>query len=331
MQQQIKNKRPAEIVGELISREYARQLIDGFTKEYPNTPNKIFISCDLLNNAVKGLSNVSGIRFMYGMVSPNKPDTKIILLIPCNNTSGFNEIPNTIVQPQGYLNHRGELISLKQTWQFLYNHAVYTAAFQPELKFHKIVRGVFFGKESLGALLTEYTSAAAGIDFYFGYDETIAEVPQRHKPVLNPVHYDGKAYDVFMDVGHLCPPFCDCGWPGQPPCKEVCIVSNSIGQHSSKKEVQKDKEDIFRKFRDEYMLSDIESSPLVEMYYYVSPALVEAIQNTGTAKEIYISLYENEISKCNLLIADKKYNEAKELFEETMDKLMQQYLWADGS
>jgi hypothetical protein len=62
------------------------------------------------------------------------------------------------------------------------------------------------------------------------------------------------------------------------------------------------------------------------MYYYISPALKEAIQDTGRAKEIYSALYNNQVRQCNMLIEERKYEAAKILFEQTMAELIKTYL-----
>jgi hypothetical protein len=57
-----------------------------------------------------------------------------------------------------------------------------------------------------------------------------------------------------------------------------------------------------------------------------SPALKEAIQDTGRANEIYTTLYNNEVRQCNMLIEEGKYEAAKILFEQTMAQLIKTYL-----
>ena len=100
-------KKPAELTGEIIDNAYALQLINGFKEKYPEEVSTILIESSIILNAVKNLSNVSGIRFMYGMESVNDPASKVLLIMPCNATSTHQLIPNVIVQPNGYLNNRG--------------------------------------------------------------------------------------------------------------------------------------------------------------------------------------------------------------------------------
>jgi hypothetical protein len=64
------------------------------------------------------------------------------------------------------------------------------------------------------------------------------------------------------------------------------------------------------------------------MYYYISPALTEAIGNTGRAKEIYQDLNRHQVHQCNKLIENGEYEAAKLLFEQTMEYMIKEYLFS---
>jgi hypothetical protein len=317
-------KRPAELTGEVIDNDYALQLINGFKEKYLGEVSTLLIESITIFNAVKDLPNVSGIRFMYGMESANDPASKVLLLMPCNATSTHQLIPNVIVQPHGYLNNRDERVSLKSTWELLYNHAVHYAPLLPEVKFHKIVRGAFFGIDSLKALLKEYTNAPA-LHFHFGLDKTVADPALQHKAVLQPLYGNGTGYELYMDRGEMCPPPNICSdTPGIDT--DTCTVTAMVRTGNAQQTDQEQELDLYRKYRDNYLLENENNGPLAEMYYYISPALKEAIQDTGRAKEIYSALYTNEVRQCNMLIEEGKYEAAKILFEQTMAQLIKTYL-----
>jgi len=314
----VSAERPAELVGEIIDSHYALRLIQGFKEKFPGEVSMIPIGSKTIFDAVKGLSNVSGIRFMYGMTSADDPASKVVLLIPCNKTSVHRAIPNTIVQPEGYLDHTGERVGLKRVWELLYNHAVHYAHLQPEIKFRKIFRGTFFGIDSLTSLLTKDTEAHS-IDFYFGLDEDLTDPFIQHKVVMNPLHADKTRYDVYFDIGSPCPPDCGDG-------SDDCVVTNAVKGNAPASSMEQEL-NIYRGYRDDHFLAYPDNGPLVEMYYYISPALTEAIGNTGRAKEIYQELYHNQVFECNRMIEAGKYEEAKKIFEQTMEGLMKEYLW----
>ena len=314
-------KRSAELVGEIIDSNYAQQLIREFKKTYPGEVTVISIESKTIFNSVKDIPNVSGIRFMYGMGSVDDPTSKVILLIPCNNTSTHLPVPNTIVQPEGYLNNKGERVGLKRTWELLYNHAVHYAQLQPEMKFKQIFRGAFFGIDSLTSLLKSHTEAHS-VNYHFGFDGNITDPSLQHKAVLNPLHTDGTPYKVYFDVNSPCPPDC---YPDEPGDPGGCVVTDAVNGNAPVSENEKEL-NIFRGFRDDYFLKTPDNGPLVEMYYYISPALTEAITNTGRAKEIYQGLYHNQVRQCNELIEEGRYDAAKMLFEQTMEYLMKEYL-----
>lgn len=284
-------KKPAEFTGDIINNDYAHQLIWAFKEKFPEENSLISIETSTILDSVNGLANVSGIRFMYGMESVDDPMSKVILLIPCNATSTHLPIPNTIVQPHGYLNNRGERVGLKRTWELLYNHAIHFSRLLPELQFNKIARGAFFGIQSLKNLLQEYTNAHA-LHYHFGWDNAVPHAALQHKPVLQPLHTNGAGYEIYFDYGTVCPPVCSGeGW----------IVTDILKREGS--------------------------GPLVEMYYYVSPALKEAIYDTGRAEEIYSAFYHNEIRQFNMLIEEGKFETAKSVFEQAVENLVKTYLY----
>lgn len=292
----VSSRKPAELVGEIIDHAYAEELIQSFKETFPSATSTVFMEASTIWEAVSGLVNVSGIRFMYGMESADDPKSTVVLLIPCNATSTHLAIPNVIAQPNGYLNNRGERIGLKRTFELLYNHAVYYSRLLPEVPFKKIVRGAFFGIQTLRSLLQEYTNAPA-LQYHFGWDNTVAEAGLRHKPVLQPVHANGAGYEIYLDFGMPCPP--------------ACVEPGGDG--------------IIWPITD--LLKAGASGPLVEMYFYISPALKEAIYDTGNAREIYAALNQNEIRQCNLLIEESRFEAAKSLFEKVMENLMKTYLY----
>jgi hypothetical protein len=101
--------------------------------------------------------------------------------------------------------------------------------------------------------------------------------------VLNPVASDGKNFDVYFDLSALCPPQCG----DQDP---ICAITNMVTGNTTPR-MQEKGLNIYRIYRDNYFLKNADNGPLVEMYYYVSPALTEAIISTGRSKEIYSQLY----------------------------------------
>lgn len=308
----VNEPRLKQFVGELIEKEYAQELILKQREFFPSMISSFIIPVSILQMIREDSVNISGIRFMYAMEEAGNPKSAMLLLMPCNTTSMEKAIPNAIVQPLGYFNHKGERISLKKTWEYLYNHAVYMSQQQSSVPFRKIVRGAFLGIESLHSLMYEYSNSNSLL-YNFGYDSEAKEGINPHKPVLIPLDFNGNRYDIFMDNADLCPPN-NCDSP------DSCLATITA---------KTDHElNMYRTFRDDFFLSNIQNGPLVEMYYYISPALTEAIAATGRAEEIYHKLYQNEFVTCNRLLADGKYPEVKLLFEQTMHNLMQQYLWS---
>jgi hypothetical protein len=99
--QNVSATRPAESVGEIIDSRYALQLIRGFKEKFPGEIAEIQIETKFIFESMENLSNISGVRFMYGMETAGDPASKVILLIPCNNTRGEGSIPNSTYNRRG--------------------------------------------------------------------------------------------------------------------------------------------------------------------------------------------------------------------------------------
>jgi ribosome biogenesis GTPase A len=163
--------------------------------------------------------------------------------------------------------------------------------------------------------------------YHFGHDKSLNGLAQQHKAVLQPVNINGSKMEIYMDISKLCPPFCDCDKPGYPPCKtdDTCTLTDVVIRNAAKDEAEAEL-DVYRYLRDQFMIKK-GYGPLVEMYYYISPALIEAIENSGRKEQVYSQLYHNEIAEAYALINERKYQEAKELFEATMALLTKEFLF----
>jgi len=310
--QTISTKRAAQDVGQRISREFADYLTGGFKHKFPAEKPAVFIAKETIMRAFEHLDNVSGIRFMYGYESADDAGSRVLLLIPCNNTSTHLDIPNSIILPQGYMAHNGKRVSFEKTWQLLYNHTSRFSNYFPGLAYNKIMRGSFIGINSLVALLE--MEGCIGINFNFGYDDTIAEAPAKNKPVFEAVNHKGDVLDI-LDFTTPCPAYCD-----------IAVEYNSqvIGINTS--DIGKCLE-LNKHFRDEYLLKQESNGAFVEMYYYVKPSILEKIAAVKNAGKIYEDTYQPQIAAFNRLLESGNYEGAKTAFENTIKGMMETYLF----
>jgi len=312
--QTIITKRAVEDVGQQISRELANYLINGFKQKFPEEKPVVFIGRETIMKALENLDNVSGIRFMYGYGSANDAASRVLLLIPCNNTSTHLAIPNSIILPQGYMASTGNRVSFEKIWQLLYNHTARFSKYLPELAYNKIMRGTFMGINSLVTLLE--SADCAGINFNFGYDQTMTEAGAQNRPVFEAVNIEGFSFDPPWDFTQPCPTMCN-----------GTIMENIIEADIENHKNNFDVLSLGHNFRDEYLLKEEGNGPLVEMYYYVNPSINEkitAVKNTG---QTYENSYEPQIAAFNNLLAGGDFEEAGALFKSTINGMMDTYLF----
>jgi hypothetical protein len=147
--QTIATKRAAQDVGQRISGKLSDYLKNGFKQKFPCEKSVVFVSKETILKSFEHPDQISGIRFMYGFENGGDPESRVLLLMPCNITSTDLSIPNIIVKPHGYLNNKGNRVSLEKSWEILYNHALRFSVYYPGQNFNKIMRGSFIGIRSL--------------------------------------------------------------------------------------------------------------------------------------------------------------------------------------
>jgi len=312
--QTIVQKRAAEDVGQPISTELAAYLTNGFKQKFPDEKPVVFVAKETIMQAIEGLDNVSGIRFMYGYGSVNDAASRVLLLIPCNNTSTHLAIPNSIILPQGYMANTGKRVSFEKTWQLLYNHTARFTQYFPELAYHEIMRGTFMGINSLLTLLEN--EDCAGINFNFGYDDSLSIASARNRPVFQAVDITG----LFLDP----PPY-----DFTTPCPKVCdfTITDNINRVAEINDTNIQRLEFDIHFRDEYLLKQEGNGALVEMYYYVNPSIQEKVMGDKNAGELYESMHQPQITTFNNLLAEGNYEEAKAVFQNAVYGMIQTYLF----
>ena len=80
-----------------------------------------------------------------------------------------------------------------------------------------------------------------------------------------------------------------------------------------------------RGFRDDYMAETEKGKEDISEYYRTAPAIVESINKSGQANEVYEQLYSDVIVPCVELIQDGKNEEAYEKYRDMVKSLEKQY------
>jgi len=313
--QTIVISRTAQDIGQPISREFAGYLTNGFKHNFPGETTSVFISRETILKAIENLDHVSGIRFMYGFEDANNPESRVVLLLPCNDTSVHKAIPNTIILNEGYMAHTGIKVEFKKTWQLLYNHVVRFGSYFPQLPYNRIMRGTFMGINSLLSLLQ--TDDCAGIQFSFGYDDTVADVSARNKPVFEAVNFSGWLLDSPYDFTTPCPAYCD--FTLMENIDQVAYANKNAGGFTGLT--------LTNHFRDEYLLKDVVYAPLVELFYYANPTITEKVTGDKKSLELYENTCRSQVAAFNRLLAEGNYHEAKTAFEDTLTTMMKTCLF----
>ncbi|QNK63540.1 hypothetical protein H7F33_03275 [Pedobacter sp. PAMC26386] len=309
--QTITTKRAAQDVGQRINEELADYLKNEFKQQFPAEKLVVFLTRETIMKSFDHLGDVSGIRFMYGLEKAGDSRSRVLLLIPCNTTSTNLNIPNIIVDPKGYINDRGTQVNLEKSWEILYNHTAHFTSYYPEHNYRKIMRGTFIGIRSLLSMLE--IDGCEGINFHFGYDNTVSDISEKNRPVFEAVNSWGDGLDLF-DFTSPCPVYCD-------------IETLNGSQNQSEKHTNLNGLVLNPHFRDEYLLKYKEMGPLVEMFYSVGPAIDERIIASKSNSKTEVNPCQVQIKALDKLVNAGKYEEAKDVFEVIVKDMMDTYLF----
>lgn len=109
--------------------------------------------------------------------------------------------------------------------------------------------------------------------------------------------------------------------------QRLCYITTAVCKNLHKSDDCYELETL-RAYRDQYLLAECHEDALVEEYYRVAPAIVEAINQLSDSDKIYRGILEEYIQPCIQLIESEKKEECKELYIKMVRTLEEQYLHA---
>jgi hypothetical protein len=113
----------------------------------------------------------------------------------------------------------------------------------------------------------------------------------------------------------------------QGKCKVPCFITTATLQALGKNETADDcyELNLFRQYRDNYLLSTPEGYQLVEEYYRISPFIVEKINAQPNKEEIYQHLWEKYLKPCLREIEQENFERVKEIYIQMVEELKKLY------
>lgn len=106
-------------------------------------------------------------------------------------------------------------------------------------------------------------------------------------------------------------------------CYITTAVCESMGKPDDCYELQ-----MFRAFRDGYMMKTEAGQELVKEYYEIAPGIVMLINMQDHAKEIYDRIYKEYLAPCLGMIEEEKMEACQEHYVSMMLGLKEKYLYA---
>lgn len=104
-------------------------------------------------------------------------------------------------------------------------------------------------------------------------------------------------------------------------CYITTAVCYSLNKNDNCYELQ-----MFRRFRDEWLLMQNDGKAIVEEYYRIAPSIVSEIEKQTDCLIIFKNIWNCYLSKCLSMIENGKYRECKNLYMDMVDNLKRKYI-----
>lgn len=311
-------KKPASRIGAPISKSEWLQLTAAYKEKFSTQVPSVFISRELILKSVEGLSNVSGIQFVYGLADANEPASRRIILVPTYNRSNGESDIIRVLSQRGYLCDNGESVDFDKLLLLLGNHVSNFKGIEPGMVRSRLPRGYMWGIDKILKLLT--VESSDGLVFHFGFNTSEPTPCRQHQNVLEVVDSNQKSLGVFMEWGQCNPP-CVCP-PDDPECNGFCIATY-VARNDKDAERKLDE---LRAFRDTWLLNQPDGQSLYELYYFLSPGILNEMTGRPDEEVIRREIYENIFSKWLGLIRQEMFEEAKAFYINLMHNLARRFL-----
>jgi hypothetical protein len=87
-----------------------------------------------------------------------------------------------------------------------------------------------------------------------------------------------------------------------------------------------DELNVFRSFRDNWLVKQLDGQELISEYYKIAPSIVNSINSVADNKNIYRELWTESIEPCLNLIKQNRFAEAKTIYCNAVANLRQEFL-----
>ncbi len=84
---------------------------------------------------------------------------------------------------------------------------------------------------------------------------------------------------------------------------------------------------MFRNFRDNWLINEIDGKELIKEYYNNAPKIVDSINSRSNKSEIYLNIWNTYLKACLQFIENKKYSECKDLYIQMVRNLEKKFLF----
>jgi len=133
--------------------------------------------------------------------------------------------------------------------------------------------------------------------------------------------YDGYSCKHCRGIGCICPKHGGYTGSSGGGCFITTAVMLATGKADDCTELN-----TFRHFRDNWLLKQSGGEKDIKEYYHIAPMIVDSINKTDNADDVYRDLWKKSLENCYHHILNGDYEKAMELYSEVVVKLKSTYL-----
>lgn len=107
--------------------------------------------------------------------------------------------------------------------------------------------------------------------------------------------------------------------------RKLCYITTAVCESLGKSDDCKELE-MFREYRDGYLLNQPDGKELIEQYYDIAPTIVTRINKSSEAKAVYQSIWDKYLTGCLDKISQDQNDECKIIYKQMVEDLQEEYM-----
>ena len=107
--------------------------------------------------------------------------------------------------------------------------------------------------------------------------------------------------------------------------RKLCYITTAVCESLGKTDDCRELE-LFRNYREQYLLKEADGKELIERYYDIAPTIVTRINKSEDSKDVYRNIWNQYLINCLNKIEQDKNDECKMIYMQMVEDLQEEYM-----